>query len=915
MAKGIFGGFWGRMVANTSHTNGGIITHNGMPITTGPILATGSADETPAIAGTVDGTNRQHDGSIQQQQQHSSNAPHPHPARSYAGLCEELWLGQIFLLYLTSMTIYHYVLVPSKLFKEKIFENSSGNSTTKKEATPLKSLWMPVLSLTYEWVLLIVINCIVSMAVFPGMTADVDPSSPLLKKTGWFQLLIFFVFIAGSMLGYIVHVSTVFGQWVNDEVEGSEDKSKQDRRQEGDVRALTNAENNSETNTESQSNRESNTETPTARPRPSYRTMSWLSAMRVLFVPMFVILNRYDASFLVPEVNKYFAKKYPKLFAPHDNSVHDNSDVPTSTSGATPGATSSTAISTAINTAGSPTALPSTSSVPAISAQRLNLSALREKIKFAEKDKTNEKSTKKNTEKGAKKTKHDNNSDWKSADAEAEGEAVAAEEVAQAAEEEVANWQPYENLHTNVANAAISNFGTDETEQSVAKSIVQEENSWDHEGVDQDEQVEESDFASSLQELLPAVSPLMYSSFLQARSQEKHLANKKFQQQMQLTTDSTLSPHDSVNHESGSLLGVFSSLNPISNLNLSKHMSTVTQDDLQFADIEQKLRDLSALKELTLAFKHWEDGSENGSAGSNSGNSDDGVVGSSNGVVGGSNGSSSVESGVANSKDLVNGNQRGATHSHSNKEGFMRDTHTKQLLHSIHSKEVTKLLRENDAQRVEEALEIINLEKDLFWSAADIFSFLLVFAVGITNGSVLNECCIRIPETIRKAASKGGKGGKKNEWGVCRKMIEEKKEEQLALENAPAADDSEKKEDASQKKEADQKTKKKVRFSITGGTPEKKETAEKNDSTKVEEEKTEQKSEQKTDQKTEDNIQIAETSSNKPTEPEFDLSNPVTLQRSIELAGSLSFLTYILGQSVGVMVSLMFKEMKVVPDL
>lgn len=192
-------------------------------------------------------------------------------AVSDPGLCERIWLWELVCLYVAGIFMYLRVVdtdvtikVCAELARDGYDSGAQtplmpvrGGDGTCAGCCQIRGPYSPmrtaaVVRTIWPWLAMMVMNWAVSMTVFPGMTADLDSSSPRFQASGWYDVLIMFVFFTGDVVGRSLTI------WP----------------------ALRNV---------------------------SMGSMVGLTSVRCLLVPLFLLMNKYDTYYWTMDVSCFLA--------------------------------------------------------------------------------------------------------------------------------------------------------------------------------------------------------------------------------------------------------------------------------------------------------------------------------------------------------------------------------------------------------------------------------------------------------------------------------------------------------------------------------------------------------------------------------------------------------------------------------
>lgn len=119
---------------------------------------------------------------------------------------ERVWLGSLVVLYIASIVCYLRVIHTNLTVRvaldmqrenEEAAKPLSGGSGTDSSSS---RIWKVALEI-WPWILLMVLNWAVTLCVFPGMTADLDSSSKAFQTSGWYHVLLVFTFVLFDVIG------------------------------------------------------------------------------------------------------------------------------------------------------------------------------------------------------------------------------------------------------------------------------------------------------------------------------------------------------------------------------------------------------------------------------------------------------------------------------------------------------------------------------------------------------------------------------------------------------------------------------------------------------------------------------------------------------------------------------------------
>lgn len=125
--------------------------------------------------------------------------------------CERFWLGTLFALYMIAIVCYLRIADTDVTFRvcTDLARDDSERRPLALSPGSARGFWGSVPMSDYKRVFhqikylvtLMILNWTISFSVFPGMAADLDSSSSQFQKSGWYHVLLMMTFVSFDTLG------------------------------------------------------------------------------------------------------------------------------------------------------------------------------------------------------------------------------------------------------------------------------------------------------------------------------------------------------------------------------------------------------------------------------------------------------------------------------------------------------------------------------------------------------------------------------------------------------------------------------------------------------------------------------------------------------------------------------------------
>jgi hypothetical protein len=129
--------------------------------------------------------------------------------------CERVWLGSLFVVYIVAIIGYLRIVDTDVTFRvctdlarddgeRRPIAASSGHRTSRWGLIIPLSDYKRVFRQIAHLLALMILNWTISFCVFPGMAADLDSSSAQFQKSGWYHVLLMITFVIADTLGRLI---------------------------------------------------------------------------------------------------------------------------------------------------------------------------------------------------------------------------------------------------------------------------------------------------------------------------------------------------------------------------------------------------------------------------------------------------------------------------------------------------------------------------------------------------------------------------------------------------------------------------------------------------------------------------------------------------------------------------------------